>query len=153
MDENMVPFKATLPGDVIRCELDEKGISQKELAAKIGMRESHLSNYITGKLKITKAFAEKIEQALGLSSSLLVNMQAMYDHDVKVIEKRRLRKLVDGYSPSGTEVMAALADSPSRGVSQIDSIQNAVDAERWRIRLRLKNLGVGDDIIDKALCG
>lgn len=43
---------------------------------------------------MTKPIADKIEEALGISSVSLVNMQTQYDHDLSVIEKKGEEELV-----------------------------------------------------------
>lgn len=84
---------ATHPGTILGYELKERGISQKTFAEMIGMQASHLNELIKGKRPMTKAIAEKIEQAIDLPSSSLMNMQALYEYDKKVIEHRGIEEL------------------------------------------------------------
>lgn len=92
-DESKTPWMATHPGVILKYELEERGISQKDFAAMIGVQKSHLNELIKGKRPMTKPLAEKIGKALGISAVSLVNMQTQYDYDKKVIEQRGLEEL------------------------------------------------------------
>ena len=81
-------MQATHPGTILLYELQERGISQKEFAATIGMRPSHLNDLIKGRRSMTGAIADRIEQALGISSVALVNMQTQYDYDLRHSEEQ-----------------------------------------------------------------
>ena len=51
---------------MIKPELDERGISQKEFAKILGTQPSHLSEVLNGKRALTTELAVKIENAIGL---------------------------------------------------------------------------------------
>lgn len=91
--KNTTAWVATHPGTILGYELKERGISQKTFAEMIGMQASHLNELIKGKRPMTKAIAEKIEQAIDLPSSSLMNMQALYEYDKKVIGDRGTEEL------------------------------------------------------------
>lgn len=73
--ESKTPWTATHPGTILRYELEDREISQKDFAVMIGMQKSHLNELIKGKRPITKPIADKIEEVLGISAVSLVNMQ------------------------------------------------------------------------------
>ena len=87
-NESKTPWTATHPGTILRYELEDREISQKDFAVMIGMQKSHLNELIKGKRPITKPIADKIEEVLGISAVSLVNMQTQYEYDMKVIEQR-----------------------------------------------------------------
>lgn len=87
-NENTVPWMATHPGTILKYELEERVLSQKDFAEMIGMQKSHVSELIKGKRTMTKAIADKIEDKMGLSAISLVNLQTQYDYDTKAIEKK-----------------------------------------------------------------
>lgn len=87
-NENSTPWTATHPGTIIRYELEEREISQKDFAVMIGMQKSHLNELINGKRPMTKPIADKIEKTLGISAVSLVNMQTQYEYDVTTIKQR-----------------------------------------------------------------
>ncbi|MGI5905458.1 MAG: HigA family addiction module antitoxin [Candidatus Pararuminococcus gallinarum] len=70
------------PGETLREILDDRGMSQKELSQRTGVRESYISNIINGKKNISATFAKKMEYALGIESSFWINLQANYEKEV-----------------------------------------------------------------------
>lgn len=87
-NENSTPWIATLPGTILKYELDDRGLSQKDFAVMIGMQKSHVCELIKGKRVMTKAIADRIEEVLGISAISLVNLQTQYEHDVRIIERK-----------------------------------------------------------------
>ena len=81
----MIPWNATCPGTILRYELEDRKMSQKDFAVMIGMRKSHLNELIEGKRPITKPIADKIEEVIHISAVSLINLQIQYEHDMKVI--------------------------------------------------------------------
>ncbi len=86
--DNQVPFIATHPTEMIKDEIKERGMSQKELAERLGMQASNVSRMIREKETITSALAAKLETALGIKSSFWLNAQAEYDKDTLAVEQR-----------------------------------------------------------------
>ena len=78
-NENPAPFMAVHPGMMIKPELDERGISQKEFAKMLGTQPSHLSEVLNGKRALTTDLAVKIENAIGLPAKILLTAQAQYE--------------------------------------------------------------------------
>jgi len=67
------------PGETISDILEEREITQKELAQRAGVSEPFLSDVIHGKKDISKKLAVGLEYALGVPSSFWLNLQANYD--------------------------------------------------------------------------
>ena len=78
-NENPAPFMAVHPGMMIKPELEERGISQKDFAKMLGVQASHLSEVLNGKRALTKDLAVKIESAIGLPAKMLLSAQTQYD--------------------------------------------------------------------------
>ena len=78
-NENPAPFMAVHPGMMIKPELEERGISQKDFAKMLGVQASHLSEVLNGKRAPTKDLAVKIEGAIGLPAKILLSAQTQYD--------------------------------------------------------------------------
>jgi HTH-type transcriptional regulator/antitoxin HigA len=78
-NENPAPFMAVHPGMMIKPELEERGISQKDFAKMLGVQASHLSEVLNGKRALTKNLAVKIEGAIGLPAKMLLSAQTQYD--------------------------------------------------------------------------
>ena len=56
-NENLAPFMAVHPGMMIKPELEERGISQKDFAKMVGVQASHLSEVLNGKRALTTDLA------------------------------------------------------------------------------------------------
>ena len=67
------------PGETISDILEERKITQRELAQRAGVSEPFLSDVIHGKKDISKKLAVGLEYALGVPSSFWLNLQANYD--------------------------------------------------------------------------
>jgi addiction module HigA family antidote len=61
--------------------LQPRGISQAELARRLGWTKARLNGVIRGKRGITAAAALDLSDALGTSPNLWMNLQARYDLD------------------------------------------------------------------------
>ena len=70
---------AVHPGMMIKPELEERGISQKEFAKTLGTQPSHLSEVLNGKRALTTELAVKIENAIGLPAKILLSAQTQYE--------------------------------------------------------------------------
>ena len=70
---------AVHPGMMIKPELDERGISQKEFAKMLGTQPSHLSEVLNGKRTLTTELAVKIENTIGLPAKILLTAQTQYE--------------------------------------------------------------------------
>ena len=77
--ENPVPIMAVHPGMMIKPELEERGISQKQFATMLGVQASHLSEVLNNKRALTTELAVKIEKAIGIPAKTLLSAQAHYD--------------------------------------------------------------------------
>ena len=69
----------THPGDVVKEELEERGISPKEFASRTGISYTMLNEILNSKRPITSEIALVIEAALGINPELLINMQSRYN--------------------------------------------------------------------------
>lgn len=66
-------------GNILKEYLTEYRISQKELCARIGMSEKHVSKIITGKSRLTEEFALRIEKVIAaVPASYWLNYEAKY---------------------------------------------------------------------------
>ena len=66
LTENMFPSNLIHPGEYIKDEILSRGITQRQLAEKIGMQPSILNEIINGKRSVNIEFAMLLEAALGL---------------------------------------------------------------------------------------
>jgi len=89
--ENILPFKATHPGSLIKDELEVRSdINQRELAKQLGVKASLLSEVINGKRSITADMAVLLEKVLEIPASYWMRFQSQYDIDKARIKERNL---------------------------------------------------------------
>lgn len=86
------PAASLHPGVMLKAELKERGIKQREFAEKIGMRPSHLSSLLHGARNITPQLAARIESVLHIPASVWLNLQGNYKLDML-----RTSDVVHGY--------------------------------------------------------
>lgn len=79
---NLTPFQPTHPGQLIRDELEERKISQANLALQIGVSPSLLNEVINGKRAVNTQLALLLEAALGISAHIWLDLQADYNMQV-----------------------------------------------------------------------
>lgn len=85
---NLTPFVATHPGEMIRDELKERGMTQKQLAAESSIKPSVLNETINGKRSVSLNVALALEKTLGISADIWMNLQTQYDLDMANIAER-----------------------------------------------------------------
>ena len=86
--DNITPFVATHPGEMIKDELKERKMPQKQLASESGIKPSVLSETINGKRSVSMNVALGLEKVLGIPAEIWMNVQTQYDLDSAQISKR-----------------------------------------------------------------
>ncbi len=76
---NLKPFQPTHPGEVLKDELEYRGISQRGLAKEIGISYSSFNEMLNGKRSLSTELAMMMEAALGVDAAPLLAMQNEYD--------------------------------------------------------------------------
>ena len=76
------------PGETIFDLLQDRGITQKELALRAGVSEPFLSDVIHGKKDISKSLALGLQYAFDVPSSFWLNLQANYDAEVLALKEK-----------------------------------------------------------------
>lgn len=76
---NLKPFQPTHPGEVLKDELEYRGISQRGLAREIGISYSAFNEMLNGKRSLSPEWAMLMEAALGVDAAPLLAMQNEYD--------------------------------------------------------------------------
>lgn len=80
---NEAPARMAIhPGSILKEEIRERGIKQRELALQMGIQPSHLSEIIRGKRPVNKGIADKLERVLGLPSIHWMRLQLAYEYDL-----------------------------------------------------------------------
>lgn len=67
------------PGEMLKDELQARGLSQRRFAGIIGVSYSVLNEILNGKRPVTTEYALKIEAATGIPAYMWLNMQSAYN--------------------------------------------------------------------------
>ncbi len=89
---NLTPSEPIHPGEILREEIEYRGITQTKLANELGVRVSLLNELIHGKRDMTMEYALMLEAALGIDSDFWINLQNSYNktkakHDTTFMAK------------------------------------------------------------------
>lgn len=88
------PYFPIHPGEIIKDEIDYRGISQRRLAAQMGVSHTLLNEVLNGKRQVNTEFAMLIEAALDLDADTLVRMQARYNMQVARKDKSLAERIL-----------------------------------------------------------
>lgn len=71
-------YIATPPGATVKEQLNDRGMSQKEFAARMDMSEKHISKLINGDVQLTPETAVRLEMVLGVPAKFWNHLEATY---------------------------------------------------------------------------
>lgn len=77
-NRTFMPSVAIAPGETIKENMLFLGMNQKELAARLGITQKHLSNIMHGSAPITYETALKLESVIGASAQFWLNLETNY---------------------------------------------------------------------------
>lgn len=75
------------PGETLKEVLDDREITQRELALRTNVTEPHVSAIIKGRKALSVSFAKKLEYALSIDASFWINLQANYEKELADYEE------------------------------------------------------------------
>ncbi|MDR1919951.1 MAG: HigA family addiction module antidote protein [Tannerellaceae bacterium] len=101
---NLTPYEPTHPGEVLKDEIEYRGISQRKLAGQMGISHTLLNEILNGKRPVTIEYALLFEAVLGVDAEPLVGMQADYNMQIA----RKDSKLNDRLAKIRQSVAVAL---------------------------------------------
>jgi len=89
---NLTPYEPTHPGEVLKEEIEYRGISQRTLAKQMGISYTLLNEILNCKRPVLTEYALLFEAALGIEAEMLIKMQARFNlyttkRNSKFIEK------------------------------------------------------------------
>jgi addiction module HigA family antidote len=76
---NLTPSAPIHPGEMIRDELEARGITPQCFAERVGVSPSIISEVLNGKRPVTAEYAQRFEAALGIDADVWLNIQAEWD--------------------------------------------------------------------------
>ena len=90
----------THPGEILKDEIEYRGVSQKKLAEQMGMSYSVVNEILNARRPLTESNAVLFEAALGVEADTLMRLQLKYNmqmirKDQKLIKRfNEIRQLV-----------------------------------------------------------
>ncbi len=75
------------PWDTIKDTIEEKGITEADLAQKLGYSLDEINKLSEGKLSIDEELASKLEYSLNVNASLWLNLEKRYREELKEISR------------------------------------------------------------------
>lgn len=88
-NNRLVPARAIHPGEILREELQERGIKQKDFAQAIGVQATHLNEFIKGKRNLNEELAMKLESQLGVPFKTWMSLHNGYMYECKALNEKR----------------------------------------------------------------
>jgi addiction module HigA family antidote len=79
---NLTPSEPTHPGEVLKEEVEYRGISQRKLAKQMNISYSLLNEVLNCKRPVTTEYALLFEAALGIEAEMLIKMQIRYNMQI-----------------------------------------------------------------------
>ena len=91
-ENDILPFEPTHPGNILRDELNARGLSQKEVAAELGIKPSQLNEIINEKRSVNADIALLLENILGIGAKFWLDFQSKYDLDRAKLKDKDIEK-------------------------------------------------------------
>lgn len=92
-NNRLVPARAIHPGEILREELQERGIKQKDFALAINVQATHLNEFIKGKRNLNEDLAMKLESQLGIPFKTWMNLHNGYMYECKMSDGKKTEEL------------------------------------------------------------
>ena len=89
---NLTPFEPVHPGELLKEEIEYRGISQRKFSADIGICYSVLNEILNCKRPVSTELAILIEAALGIEADMLIRMQTSYNMQVARKDSRIIKR-------------------------------------------------------------
>lgn len=90
---NLTPYTPIHPGEMIKDEIEYRGLSQRKLAAQMGISPTLLNEILNGKRAVSTQYALLFEAALDIDADIWLRQQARYDMQIAKSDKSFLERL------------------------------------------------------------
>jgi addiction module HigA family antidote len=84
---NLEPSEPVHPGELLKEEIEYRGISQKELSNYMGISYTVLNEVLNCKRAVTAEYALLFEAALGIEAGMWIRIQA--DYNIQTAKKNK----------------------------------------------------------------
>ena len=88
-------FCPTHPGEILKEEVEYRGISQRKLASQMGMSYTVINEIMNGQRPLTPGSALMFEAALGVEADTLMRIQLKYNMQIAREDKKLLSRFED----------------------------------------------------------
>ena len=92
---NLTPSEPIHPGEILKDEIEYRGISQRKLAAQMGISPTLLNEILNVKRAVSAEYALLFEAALGIDAEPLIKLQVDYNIQVAKSDKSFLERLAN----------------------------------------------------------
>ncbi|MGV8091976.1 MAG: HigA family addiction module antitoxin [Mangrovibacterium sp.] len=86
-------FCPTHPGEILKDEIEYRGISQRKLATQMGMSYSVINEILNARRPLTESNALLFEAALGVEADTLMRLQLKYNMQIARQDKKLIIRL------------------------------------------------------------
>lgn len=90
---NLTPSNPIHPGELIKDEIEYRGISQRKLALQMGVSPTLLNEILNRKRSVSTEYALLFEAALGIDAEVWIRQQARYDMQMAKSDTSFLERL------------------------------------------------------------
>lgn len=124
-ENSFMPVIAIPPGETIKENMEFLGMTQEEMAIRLGMTPKHLCNILNGNAPITYETALKLESVIGPSAAFWMNLEVSYQLDkIRLADQDKFR-----------EELEIAKEIPYKKMSELGWLENTGDRNQ-----RVKNL-------------
>ena len=119
-------FIAIPPGMTIKEVLENRHMTQKELASRMDMSEKHISKLINGEVPLTQDVALRLERVFGVDASFWNGLEAGYREKILKVEyENSLDEEINFAKPFGYAKLARLGIVPEtkKKAEQVNNLQ------------------------------
>ncbi len=71
-------YIAIPPGATIKEQLVDRGMSQGELAERMGVPERHIAHLLSGDVRLSAEDAQKLERVMGIPTDFWIRLEEIY---------------------------------------------------------------------------
>ena len=119
-------FTAVPQGMTIKEVLEDHHMTQKELAARLGLSEKHISKLINGEVPLTQDVAIRLERVLDIEASFWNGLEAAYREAILKVEyENSIDEEINFAKPFGYAKLARLGIVPEtkKAAEQVNNLQ------------------------------
>ena len=91
---NLIPANAVHPGEILRDEIEYRGISQRDLARRIDVSPTIINEVLKGKRQLGTELALLIGAALDIDAEPLIELQCRYNIQIAKKDSSFQRRLL-----------------------------------------------------------